>query len=256
MGLEKQYKGEKKKQKEFIFIDKTVFFPKHGILAIGDLHLGYEQMLRELGILVPEFMLKDIKENLKRIISNINKKGFKLREIVFLGDIKHFFGYEKEEKYIFKNILKFLEKYVNEENIILIKGNHDTFDFCGKKMENYYIKNNIVFVHGHKSFKEIFDKKVSIIIMAHIHPSVILSEKKGAKREKFKCFLIGNFRGKKIVILPSFFEIVEGINVNDYIEEYENHFSIIPRKSLLKFKVFVFGDDEKVYDFGMIKDLK
>jgi putative SbcD/Mre11-related phosphoesterase len=122
-------------------------------------------------------------------------------------------------------------------------------------MKNYYIKNNIAFVHGHKPFEEIFDKKIDMIVMAHIHPSVVLSDKKGVKKEKFKCFLIGEFRGKRIIILPSFFEIFEGMDVNDYIEEYESYFSIIPKKSILKFRVYAVGE-KGVYDFGMIKDLR
>ena len=31
------------------FLNKTLFFPREGILAIGDLHLGYDQMLKNQG---------------------------------------------------------------------------------------------------------------------------------------------------------------------------------------------------------------
>ena len=122
---------------KFEFIDKAVFFPEQGILAIGDLHIGYEQSLRDSGILIPETQLKDIINNLEDIIKEIKSKSHKLKKIIFLGDIKHYFGYEWREKFYFNKILDFLREHVKDENIILIKGNHDKFDFTGKKMKDY-----------------------------------------------------------------------------------------------------------------------
>ena len=57
-----------------VFIGKSVFFPEQGILAIGDLHVGFEQSLIESGILVPEQQVKEIIEDLQRIISEIKTK--------------------------------------------------------------------------------------------------------------------------------------------------------------------------------------
>ena len=45
---------------EFIFIGKSVFFSDQEILAIGDLHLGYEQMLKKSGIGLPETQIEGI----------------------------------------------------------------------------------------------------------------------------------------------------------------------------------------------------
>ena len=90
--------------------------------------------------------------------------------------------------------------------------------------------------------------------MGHIHPSVILSDKQNIKREKYKCFLIGKFKSKEVIILPSFLNIAEGMTINEYDSGYEDFFSIIPKKSLMNFKVYIIGEDE-VYGFGKIKDL-
>jgi len=57
------------------FIDRTLFFPKKGILVIGDLHIGYEAMLRQSGVLIPERQIKDIIKDLKNIFKEIKNRG-------------------------------------------------------------------------------------------------------------------------------------------------------------------------------------
>jgi uncharacterized protein len=239
---------------EHIFFNKTLFFPEKGILAIGDLHLGFEYQLQQSGVLVPERQVKEIIEELKEIFKEIKEKNFNLNKIVFLGDIKHSFSYEWKEKNYFNEIISFLKEYVNEKDIILIKGNHDKMDYSGKKMKNYLIKDRVCFVHGHMAFPEIYDKGVKTIVMGHLHPSVIISDKANVKREKFKCFLVGKFHDKKIIILPSFFETIEGTSVNDYGEDYQNYFSIVPKDVVMNSEIFVIGKDE-IYDFGKVKNL-
>lgn len=251
-----QLKKQNKTLNGFKFIDKALFIPEYGILVIGDLHLGYEKMLRELRIFVPEMQPEQILKSLKKIISEITTKNYKLKKVIFLGDIKHFFGYEKNKRFSFRNILNFLLKYIEDKDIILIKGNHDKFDFADKKMKNYYILDDIAFVHGHMGFKAIFDEKIKTIIMSHLHPAVILPDKQNIKREKFKCFLVGNYKRKRLIILPSFFEIVEGTNVNDYDDEYGDYFSILPKKAIVNLEVYAIGENDKFYNFGKIKDLK
>ncbi len=244
-----------KKIESCIFIGKTIFFPKQGIIAIGDLHLGFEYMLQKSGVLVPERQIAEIKEELKTIFNEIEEKKFKLKKIVFIGDIKHSFSYEWKEKNYLKEILKFLEEYVKEKDIILIKGNHDTIDYSYKnKLQNYFVKEGIAFTHGHKLFPKVFDEKVKTIVMGHLHPSVILSDKQKIKKEKYKCFLIGKFKGKEIIILPSFLSTVEGTVINKLEGEYEDYFSIIPKKRLMNFDVYIIGKKE-VYNFGKIKAL-
>ena len=239
---------------EFIFIDKTIFFPEQGILAIGDLHIGYEHSLRDSGILIPETQVKDTIDNLEKVILEIKKRKYKLKKVIFLGDIKHYFGYEWREKFYFNKVLDFLRGYVKDKDIILIKGNHDKFDFSGKKMKNYYFNNGLMFLHGHMSYDQIFETKVKMMVMSHLHPSISLSDKQNIKREKFKCFLVGNYKRKKVIILPSFLGIIEGTSINENRYSHED-FSIIPYKNILKFNVFVIGKDKETLDFGVVGKL-
>ena len=243
------------KDKEYIFIDKSLFFPEKGILVIGDLHIGYEESLVESGILVPEQQVADAIEDMKKIIMKIDKEKYTIKKIIFLGDIKHMFGYEWKEKSNFNKVLEFLGNYVEEEDIILIRGNHDTIDYSYGNMRDYYIDGDIGFIHGHKSFPEIYDKRIKIIVSGHLHPSVIIEENPGVKHETYKCFLEGKSKGKIFIVVPSFLDFYEGTPVNYYKEEFVPSFSIIPIKDILRFNIHVIGENE-VYDFGTIKNLQ
>jgi len=47
---------------KYVFIGKSLFFPKEKILVIGDLHLGYDALLREKGIEIPLKQFEDVCE--------------------------------------------------------------------------------------------------------------------------------------------------------------------------------------------------
>jgi len=249
------------KNQEYLLINKSVFFPKHGILAIGDLHIGYEQMLQEQGIILPFNQLEESIKDIKKIFEELKIKKLKIKKIVILGDLKHYFPFKKEEKFEIRDFFKFLESEIGikEKNIILIKGNHEKIELDKRKHRDYYVKENIAFAHGDKVFPEILDKKIKFIILGHLHPAVFLTDKKGGiKKEKYKCFLIGKWKNKKTIILPSFFPLKEGTDI-----EEENHhrmnkqgknFFIIPKEKLRNFNVYI-TSPEKIYEFGKRKKL-
>ena len=110
---------------KYKFLGKTVYFPEKKILAIGDLHLGYEYMFEN----IPKTQINQTYEDLDKIL----KSKIKIKKIVLLGDIKHFFSYEKIEKSLFLDLMLKLTKYVKRENIILIKGNHEKINELADK---------------------------------------------------------------------------------------------------------------------------
>jgi metallophosphoesterase superfamily enzyme len=136
-----------KNNKDFIFLSKTLFFPKKGILVIGDLHLGYDSMIKEEGINLLFDQLEETKKELEVILQRI-KAIYTLKKIILLGDIKHHFHFKQEEISDVRNFLRFLEKYISKENIILIKGNHDTFTLRDYELRDFYIEDELAFTHG------------------------------------------------------------------------------------------------------------
>ncbi len=263
------------------------------ILVIGDLHLGYEGF----GI------IDEIIEKLEGVFLNLKEDGIKVKKIILLGDVKYDFqGISDNEWRDILRLLDYLIKKVSKKNIIIIKGNHDNIlkPILKKreiKLKDYYkIKKkiddkvlNIWFLHGNKMFGQLFKQpnrqtenktnggvikqtnkqahKKDILILGHLHPAIILNDK--YKKEKYKCFLCGNWKGFIVYILPSFSPMGYGYDLRnlinkDYKREYllrnkgvrTHEFFIIPNKDLMIFKVVVYDEKNgKEYEFGKLKKL-
>jgi putative SbcD/Mre11-related phosphoesterase len=104
-------------------------------------------------------------------------------------------------------------------------------------------KNKILCLHGDKIPDKDLLKGVSTIIIGHEHPAVSIHE--GARSELFKCFLIGSWRRKNIIVLPSFNLVTEG---TDILKEK----ALSPfLKNLKDFEVVVVAD--RLYGFGRVR---
>jgi putative SbcD/Mre11-related phosphoesterase len=241
--------------KKYIFIGKTLFFPKEKIVVIGDLHLGYEQALRQKGLNVPIRQFEEAKEELTKTLDFIKNKYGKIEEIVFLGDIKHHFNYSENERQEIKLLLTFLKKYVSENKIIFIRGNHEKNEKSGKYID-YYLVKDIAFVHGHREYPQMYDKTVNLVVMGHLHPTVTLADKMGIKKEKYKCFLGGRYKKKDFLVVPSFISITEGVSLTELDDSKGYDFCIIPQAELQDFEVYVCSETGKgALGFGKLKEL-
>jgi len=245
-----------KNLRKYIFIGKTLFFPKEKILVIGDLHLGFEKMLRKAGLEFPIEQFEGIKEEIEKTIKHIKARYGKIDKIILLGDLKHHYSFELEERKELNQLVSFLRKYVENENrIIFIRGNHEKNDKNGKYVD-YHIEKDIVFVHGDRDFLDLYDKRINLIVMGHLHPSVTLRDEMKIRNEKYKCFLVGRHKKKEVVILPSFLSLTEGIAANEMDEIMKNDFSIITREELEDFEVFVCrGVGEEALGFGKLGEM-
>ena len=222
---------------------------KKRILVISDLHLGYEGSVRREGVFLPMGAYEETINDMNKIFEKIGKVDM----VVILGDLKHEIGAILEEEW--KEVLDFIDYLSkNTAEIIIVKGNHDVMvQFIIKarkvKVVDNFIYNGLAFLHGDRDFKEIYNEKIKTWVMGHLHPAINLKDKIGVKEEKYKCFLIGRYKGKKIIILPSFFPLNEGSD---------------PRHSNLKipwkfkfgsFNVKSIGENLEVLDFGRLGKL-
>lgn len=215
-------------------------------LVICDVHIGYEEALNRQGILVPRVQFEDI---VKRINGIFSKAG-KLERIIVNGDLKHEFGTISEQEW--RNTLKFVDLLgKNCKELILLKGNHDTIlgpiaDKRKVKISESWIENKILIIHGDKIPEKSILEKASTIIIGHEHPAVSIKE--GPRIEQFKCFLKGKFKGKNLIVQPSFGSMVEGTDLlRDEI------LSPFLKQDLGNFEVYIVED--KVYRFGKLKNL-
>jgi len=240
----------------FVLIDRVLYWEERKTLVVGDLHLGYEESLNHGGVLIPK---NQIRETI-RIFERIFEKCGKLKEIILLGDVKHYFsGILGQEFDDFKKLMVVMEENLKKNGkIIIIKGNHDNIlepvirNFENVELRDSYFIEDVCFLHGNfLEFKNLaitkLDNKTKIVIVGHFHPAIILKE--GAKQEKYKCFLYGKSKEikKELVIVPSFFPLIEG---SDIISE------INWKIDISKFNIIVLDDSGWLYDFGKVKNLK
>jgi len=232
-------------------IGLTLYLEKQKILVIGDTHIGYEEALNKQGILIPRMHLKEIFAEMDKVFEQVKPEN--VDKIVFIGDVKHEFGFISDQEW--KDTLKFLD-YLSEKTsgakIVLLKGNHDTIlgPIAKKKdieIKDYFVADDIFLCHGHKLMDDNPDlKKAKTIIIGHEHPAINIKD--DVRVEKYKCFLLGKYKKKNLIVVPSFNFVTEGTNVlqERLLSPFLNNIS--------DFEVFVVGD--KVYKFGKISDFE
>ena len=226
------------------YIGKCLLLEAGGkkILAVGDLHLGYEEALNIQGVGVGRTLFKEMMQDFEAIFA----KTGKVDEVVLLGDVKHVFGTVLgQEREDFRKLLEFFVERCKD--IIIIQGNHDAIGgFLIREqtqVREFYEVEGICFLHGDRDFPEIHEKKISTWIVGHAHPAITLEE--GVKAEKYKCFLEGKFEGKKVVIVPSFSRHSEGSDVREGAH-------LVWEIPVKKFRVKIVGKGTEVLDFGRL----
>lgn len=213
----------------------ALFLTNESTIVISDLHLGYEVAMTERGVFLPKVQYEKEIALLKRL------SEFKFKTLVLNGDIKYEFSETSYHEY--KEVLNFFD-YIQTKfkNVIITKGNHDTFITRITKKFQFEVVDEIkinkyLVAHGHILPKSFFDKEWDTIIIGHEHPSIALFDELGVK-DKLECFLYGNLvDGRNIVILPAFSYVSTGSEVN-----------LLPKEELLSpiLREFTSVDDLKV----------
>lgn len=221
-------------------VNTALWLKREKILIVNDLHLGYEEALHRKGILVPKFQLEEILNTMKQILRKVSP-----RKIIINGDVKHEFGTVLRQEG--KEVLEFLDFCLkHSREVIIVKGNHDpllkriTEKRRTKVVTHYRIKDAEV-VHG----DELIQTAARRVIIGHEHPAITLRQ--GNKREKYKCFLKGRWKGKELIAVPSFNPLLEGTDVlkEQLLSPYLDN--------IRHFEVYVVSKGETFY-FGKIKD--
>ena len=258
---------------------------KEKILCVGDLHLGYEGVLNKSGVFVSRQMFKEMINYFDKVF----EKTGNVDKIILLGDVKHEIGsIMKQEWNDVLGLIRYLGKKLSEDGeIIVVKGNHDKIlepilrnieipsnlvtpqsgisnrhsrtkdnkingNVYMKEvvLKDCYVLGDFCFMHGDRDFLENYDKKIKYWVLGHGHPAIKISEPGGVKVEKYKCFLEGRWKGKKIIIVPSFFSANEGSDAR------ENNLGMVWKFDYNKFNVkVVSGRGLEVLDFGILSKL-
>jgi len=219
-------------------------------LAIADLHLGIEEEFNKKGVFLPRFNFNKIKKHLEKKVFPVVSPEL----IIVNGDLKHEFGTVSEQEWReVIDMLRFLQSKC--KRLVLVQGNHDTVLGPIAKWEKLSIEKDGILLpkskafatHGEKIPESNEFKKAKIILIGHEHPAIAIREQ--YKQEQFKCFLVGKFRGKNLIVQPSMNSTAIGTEVRG-----KKLLSPFLQQPLGNFKVFAVAD--KVYNFGKLSQLE
>ncbi len=180
-------------------------------LVAADLHLGIEGALEKEGIFLPLNLSLKIIEELKRVIEDLNPE-----RMIFLGDVKHEFGFPNPAEWVnVRNMIEWLKR--RKIKVDVVRGNHDNYLIAILRKYEIPLHQEILsmgrysFTHGHLPIE--FEKLSDIVLMGHEHPSIRIRDESGISH-KFKCFLLGEYDKRKLMVLPSVNELATGTDVN------------------------------------------
>ena len=220
-------------------------------LVCSDLHLGYEGVMAERRrYFLPKTNLSSIKGYIESAAA-----GRVVEELIVNGDIKNDFSKVHLEEFNELNELVSFSKRLGIRKFLLVKGNHDNFIGrvgVGTGMAIYegeLRRGEYVFAHGDKPVNVDEGK---LLIVGHIHPSIALYTKLGAK-ERLRCFLYGRRGNGRLLVLPAASYFSEGFEINPGSENELVHM-LGSNIDLGNIHALCIGEGETL-DFGSLRDL-
>lgn len=228
--------------------DLALWIPGERVLAIADVHLGYEEALNRQGMLVPREQFRHTVQRLQPLL-----EAHRPETVVINGDLKHEFGRISDQEW--KDVLKLLDLIGRHcRHIVLVEGNHDKIlgPLAGKRnldVRKSFTAGKVLFIHGDAVPDRKVLKGVKTIIIGHEHPALGLRE--GERREPFKCWLVGTWKRKNLVVMPSFNLVTEG---SDILKEKQ--LSPLLQEGLDEFLAYVVDDRGNLLPFGKVKHLR
>lgn len=230
----------------------ALYLKKENAVVISDLHLGLESLMAEEGVYFPKFQLKEMKEDLKKILDLKEPE-----KLVINGDIKHEFSETTwEEREEVRELLDFLSENVNQ--ILLVKGNHDNYliyavkDYDNVELEEKVVLEDVCFIHGDEDI-DLNEMDEDFLIIGHEHPALVLKDDLGIK-EKVRCFLYGEVGNKKMVVMPALSKFARGSQVNQIPKERLLS-PFLKKHGIGSFKAIAVSKEGGIYKFPEVRKI-
>ena len=240
---------------EVRFIREGLYVPSARTLALADVHLGWEETLHDEGTLVPRGHLRAVLERLEGIVRTLDGRA-RLERVVVNGDLRHRFGpWTRQAWREAQEFLDCLQAVASE--VVLVEGNHDEGSLAalaerreGVLVRKEYGVDGLWFIHGDRA-PEAVPEGVEAIVIGHEHPAVGLRDPVTGRVETFKCFLVGRYRGRTLVVQPALNPWTLG---SDLLRE-EPLSPLLAEGVLEGCRVYPLGDDGTVLSFGPFRRL-
>ncbi len=248
---------------DLVLLENAVYLPTVDTVIISDLQLGHEQQLRDLGSNILYEQGLQMIGLLETLIDQV-----KAKRLVINGDLKHEFGHiSAQERH---DIIRLLKAFKDKVEVVVVRGNHDTLTEVltkevGVEMSDSWSDGGFYAVHGHDlpDEEDPVYKEAHTVVIGHVHPAVRIDD--GVRAERYKCFLIGQYGKKRLVVLPSFSTIVEGSDIlkvasnSPFLQGARNSPGRIPAQGFRgtprdSSNVYVLADEIRA--FGKVSELR
>jgi hypothetical protein len=201
---------------------------KTRIIAIADLHIGWEMALSQRGIHVPSQTSKLIKK-LTDLLS-----AYKPEKLLILGDVKHTVATAEISEW--QDIPDFFNELKRQiEDILIIRGNHDG-NLEPLLPENITVlpatgatMGEVGFFHGHRWPSPAL-LKCKTLVMAHVHPTIALRDPAGFRITRQVWVKVGCDKNRLTEILLQKHKIRTETNAEKTLLK---HYRIKPKTSQL-----------------------
>lgn len=187
-----------------------LFLEKTKTLIIADLHLGAEEALVKEGLFLPRTQKERLLTALRGLLQHLRPA-----RVVIAGDLKHAFGTILDEEW--RDALELIDLIATHgAHLEVVLGNHDKLlaPVLQKRNINAHetlLVGKTLITHGDKEPAKKRLDAADTLIIGHEHPSILLHD--GVRKERYKCYLKGRYKGKTLIVLPSAYPLIEGVDV-------------------------------------------
>jgi DNA ligase-associated metallophosphoesterase len=186
-----------------LLAEKCLFWPKHHLLAVADLHLGKSETFQKRGLWLPPQAHRD---DLQKLRDLCGKTG--AERVLFLGDLVHSVqGVTSEIRALFRAWCD--EVTIAGAKVEVIIGNHDRklvsqwpTEWSGLELSERLVVDGFVFQHEPPTLEA-----EEFHWVGHVHPVTMIGD--GADRLRLPSFVIDRNTG----LLPAFSSLAGGFDV-------------------------------------------
>lgn len=236
-------------------IDTALYHPRRRTLVLADLHLGYEAALHQQGVLLPETHFDDLLARLEAVFAALGVcPRDPLAELLVNGDLRHTFGPLNAEEW--RQLNAFFERVAPYcRRLRALQGNHDAgLQALAQRhpklrVHARHAAAGWLYAHG-DSLPEL-DEGVENLVIGHEHPALTLRDPVTGRRERFKAFLRGEFRGRALWVLPSSNGLVRGTD----LAERGALSPVLQEAGWRHCLVYARDDQGRIYPFGPLDRL-
>jgi len=221
--------------------------------VVADLHIGLEEQREKEGIHIPKSLFPEIFSHVTRPLERAG-----VERVVLLGDVKHEFGYPQPTEWA--GVKKLLRALLDRGlRVDVIRGNHDNYiisilrDLGIPLHDPFLLEEDVAFFHGHLD-PHLLPQEAGLIVTGHEHPSIVIRDDLGF-RHRYKAFLEGPWRGRRLLVLPSVSPLALGSDVNE-LPPSELLSPILRASELDEFEPYLIDVGHEVTKFPAIRLLR